>query len=258
MPVDVRPELERPMLSIEVRDEQVRSFSFSRHTLGLGRMLPGLILGADIGLLDPGVLARHAELFEQEGRLRVLGHGPIRIEGKEKTREGEDPSPRQRRRERAAERKLGREVEVGDVIELVGSKTKIVITHFVPILPADYRTREGELLRAIEADPSSVADRLVYADALEESNGLIRAEYLRLQLRLLLDEPVAGDHEAKARYLKNLMPARSWVDRVGEPVIAGICPTKQGRACPVRWGTAPPQPSVCATCGHAVRYPSKP
>lgn len=257
MPVDVRPELERPMLSIEVRGEHVRSFSFSRHTLGLGRMLPGLMLGADIGLGDQGVLARHAEIFEQEGRLRVFAHGPIRIEGKERE-EAEDPSPRRRRRDRAAERKLGREVDIGDVIELVGSKTKVVITHFVPILPADYRTREGELLRAIEAAPSSVADRLVYADALEDSSGLIRAEYLRLQLRLLLDEPVEGDQEAKARYLKNLMPARSWVDRVGEPVIAGLCPTKQGRACPVRWGTAPPQPSVCATCGHAVRYPSKP
>lgn len=257
MPVDVRPELERPMLSIEVRGEHVRSFSFSRHTLGLGRMLPGLMLGADIGLGDQGVLARHVEIFEQEGRLRVFAHGPIRIEGKERE-EAEDPSPRRRRRDRAAERKLGREVDIGDVIELVGSKTKVVITHFVPILPADYRTREGELLRAIEAAPSSVADRLVYADALEDSSGLIRAEYLRLQLRLLLDEPVEGDQEAKARYLKNLMPARSWVDRVGEPVIAGLCPTKQGRACPVRWGTAPPQPSVCATCGHAVRYPSKP
>jgi hypothetical protein len=96
--------------------------------------------------------------------------------------------------------------------------------------------------------------RLVYADMLEEKGWLVRAEYLRVQVRLLLEEGLEGDREARDRLHRKLAPARRWREAVGAPALAQKCPITAGRDCPVRWGNAAKGPSTCGKCGRAVAF----
>jgi uncharacterized protein (TIGR02996 family) len=249
------------MLVLELREhEQVsRLLSFSRHALGLGRTLPGLTLGGDIGLAAGGVLAEHIELFEKDGHLYLRAIGPTLLDGVPLNGPPSSggPTTNRRNRKKGGKQGVGRRLAIGSVVGL-GDSTVLVVVRFEPIVPPDFERNEFEapFLRAIDADPSSVGERLVYADALEEGGWLIRAEYLRLQLRVLLGEAIEGDLEAKERYLKNLLPAWRWVQRVAEPTVARNCQAKLGRACPVAWGSEA-RTSVCAKCNRAVPHAAR-
>jgi uncharacterized protein (TIGR02996 family) len=254
-PVDIRPELDKPMLVLEVRErERTRTVSFSRTTLGLGFSVPTLVIGESLGLtaLDP----RHAELFERDGRLHLVSHRETTLDGRSTAK---PLAKKLTRRERNAQRARGdvdawvREpvVSVGSVIGI--GDVAIVVTHFASLAPPDVETVEREFLVALERDHASMGSRLVYADALEERGWLIRAEYLRLQLRLLLGEPIAGDEDALKRYEKKLLAAPKWKQRIGEPMVADRCGPQLGRACPIAWGGTP-QPTACPKCERVVQY----
>lgn len=239
------------MLVLEVRQRgrPPRTASFTRQTLGVGRSLPGLSLGGDLGLAPEVMSPDHLELFERDGLLLYIARGPTLLDGTS-TAPSVGASPRRNRKE-AWRAKTGRPVRVGSVFEI--GDVAIVVVDFVPIVAPDWETSERELLEALASDPTSVAARLAYANTLEERGHLVRAEFLRVQLRLLLDEPLEGDVEVKSRYEKTLLPAWRWVTAVGTPQLARACIPNLGRACPVAWGGAP-APAVCTRCERAVPF----
>ncbi len=247
------------MLTLDVLMGDAKStLSFSRHTLGLGRDLPGLNVGSDI-LPSPRLLPKHVELFEQEGRLRYVANGPVFVEGQLPN----PPPPRDRRELKhwESDRPRGHALGVGGSIALLSSSAEpglvatVTLVHMSPIVPADYPSSEADFLHVVEATPGAISPRLVYADMLEEHGYLTRAEFLRLQVRLALRQDIEGDREAHKRYLKNLLPAKSWVGRIGSPRIARQCPIQIGRECPTAWG-ARETPSHCTRCDHAVSHPA--
>jgi uncharacterized protein (TIGR02996 family) len=245
------------MLVLEIHEPGAppRSVSLTRHTLGLGSTVPSLTLGWELGLSMGGVLPNHAQLFERDGCLHLVSHGMTTVNGRETT----GPSAlrglsRKQRRHARAEGIGVRELplEPGAVIGL--GEVAVVVRLFVPIVPPDFDESERDFLVALDADPASIGDRLVYADALEDRGWLIRAEYLRVQLRILLGDALEGDVEAKSRYEKNLFAAPRWMKRIGEPTIADACKPKLGPECPVAWGREV-RPTLCPKCGRSVRYP---
>jgi len=232
------------MLVIDVREvaAEVRRLSFTRHTLALGRGVPTLTLGRgpsadDCNLTSPRVHDLHARLEERDGHLDLV---PVVHEQGETTLDGKavhTPS-------RLA---LGSVVGLGD--------TAITIVAFTPIVAPDFETSEGDFVKPLRADPNDVATRLVYADMLEEKGWLVRAEFLRVQVRLVTGQALEGDREAGERLFKKLATARLWREAVKAPLVTPRCPLEAGAACPVRWGSAP-SPSICGKCGHAVAYAS--
>jgi uncharacterized protein (TIGR02996 family) len=239
------------MLVIEVREpgQPARTRSFTRHTLNLGRELPQLTIADDVPLAG-AIQTRHVELFECDGLLRVHAYAPTHLDG--------EPIPR--RQSRTGESDEGRVVKRGSTLDLAGAAT-ITVLEFTPIVPADFEVSEAEFLRAIKDEPSSIGEWLVYADALEEHDYLIRAEYLRLEVRRVLDQRLEGDYGAGQRYLKNLKAASRWLAAVRAPKVLWDkqCPAKlDAEACPIAWESeSDVRVALCPRCQHAVRYPPK-
>jgi uncharacterized protein (TIGR02996 family) len=229
------------MLVIDVREgrDAKRRLSFSRHTLALGRSLPTLTLGrsptVDVQLAAGEVHDQHAQLVESEGKLDVV---PLVHKEDETLLNGD-----------AIHRPTS--IVIGGVVGL--GDCAITIVAFTPIVPPDFEVVEGDFVKPLRADSSDVGMRLVYADMLEEKGWLVRAEFLRVQVRLLLDEAIDGDREARDRLFRKLGPARLWRQAIGAPSLAQKCPLHAGRECPVRWGTAS-RASTCGKCGRAVAF----
>jgi uncharacterized protein (TIGR02996 family) len=244
-PVDVTTELERAMLVLDIQEPNsaLRTLSFTRHTLGLGRDVPTLSIGhaaeADVRLASPDVADIHFRLFERDGLLHLASLGRVAIDGNQRVR---------RNREVA--------VAVGTTIAV--ADCSVQIRHFLPIGPADFEVVEKDVLEMTTADVCDHGARLVYADVLEERGWLIRAEYLRVQIRLEMSAALPGDREAYGRFQRKLTPARRWLVAVGHPRIADTCGIVAGRACPVQWGAERAKASVCWKCQRAVRYPADP
>jgi uncharacterized protein (TIGR02996 family) len=242
-PVDVTTELEKAMLVLEIEEPNraTRALSFTRHTLGLGRDVPTLTIGhlpeSDVDLASPDVVDIHLRLFEHDGLLHLAAVGHAAVDGKRVHR--------------------GREVAlaVGSVISVPDGS--VTIRHFLPIGPPDFEVVEKDVLDMATDDPCDHGARLVYADVLEERGWLIRAEYLRVQIRLEMNAALPGDREAYGRFQRKLTPARRWLAAVGHPAIADRCKIVAGQACPVQWG-ASATPSVCWRCQRAVRHPTAP
>lgn len=230
------------MLVLQISEPEAapRTVAFTRHALGIGRPLPSLSIGrstgADVVLRSRSVSERHVELIEREGLLELVPMAAVVVDG-------------------VALASGSRVVKIGSVIAL-GDST-LVVMEFVPIVPPDFESSERELLDLTRAEASDVGARLVYADALEEGGWLIRAEYLRVQVRLVMAEALDGDEEARARFARKLQPARRWLASVASPVLASGCRSKVGKECPARWGS-PRSPSICWKCQLAVNVPTNP
>jgi len=230
------------MLVLEIREPSraLRRVSFTRYGLGMGRAVPSLSIGrssrVDVVLESLSVSDFHVELVEREGLLELVPAASVVIDGQ-------------------ALQKGPRVVSIGSVIEI--ADCTVVVTQFVPIVPADFESSEKEFLELTRADRSDVGARLVYADALEEGGWLIRGEYLRVQVRLLLRQALEGDADAYARFTRKLAPARRWLASVATPVLGDRCSAKVGRECPARWAADGP-PSICWKCQVAVRVPTTP
>lgn len=189
------------VLALQERARAPRVVAFSRSVLMLGRSFPELTLGGagspDFAIADENCLARHLTFFETAGHLHVHPWGATLLDGE------------------VISGKSDFIVPVGSVLQI--GKTTIRVDHFTPVVPPDFREREADFLAEIEGKPHAIPERLVYADALEEGGWLLRAEYLRVQLRLLLGEAIAGDEDAKRRLANLLTAAADWRAAVGEP-----------------------------------------
>jgi len=222
-----------------------RVVAFTRHTLALGRPVPQLTIGrdaaADLVLRDDSLLSKHAELFERDGLLHLQPLGLTVLNGQPCN----GPRVKKQLRERA------RPVRHASVIA-IGEST-VALLQFHPIAPPDFEVLEHDFLDAIRRDGAAVDHRLVYADALEERGWLVRAEYMRIQVRLLFGETVEGDEDACHRFLRTLVPSFRWVEAIGEPTVASRCALETERSCPVAWG-GQARPSLCLRCHRAVPY----
>jgi uncharacterized protein (TIGR02996 family) len=241
-PVDVSPDLERISLVLEIEDghRPSRRLAFSRHTLSLGHNLPTLNVGgnAEVAVASSTLAApRRFTLVESEGTLGVSFKG--------------DRDATWSANGRSFTGTTSTTLDVGSVV--ASGDVRITIVAFTPIVPASFEETEGAFLAPIKASSSDVAARLVYADLLEQNGELIRAEYLRVQVRLLLDEAVDGDAGAHERLKAKLSPARKWRGAVGVPTLATQCPQRAGRNCPTQWG-GPAKPTMCGQCGCAVPF----
>ena len=198
LPVDVSPELEKPMLVVELHEPGVapRVVSFTRHTLGIGRSVPTIGVGrtGELRIASPNVGDQHLSLFEGDGRLWAAVRKPVTIDAKT-IGTGAHPVP------------IDGELVFGDVTMWVRA--------FAPIAPPHFEEVERDLLALAKDEP--MEGRLVYADALEEGGWLIRAEYLRVQVRVARKEPLPGDQEAHDRFVRKLLCARRWLKTVGSP-----------------------------------------
>ena len=227
------------MLVLEIREgSHVRELSFTRHTLSVGKRMPTLSLGRTPEL-DTDVEAgetdtRNLVLYERDGRPWLATCRELVIDG---------------------ERHVGCDapLRVGSVVSITGAT--LHLHHFLPIAPANVEVIERELLEMMTGDPCDVGARLVYADALEEAGWLIRAEYLRVQVRLVMHTALDGDEQVHGRLLMKVAPARVWLKMVDEPQLAIACESAAGRACPVRWGSSF-APSICHRCQRAVHFAS--
>lgn len=195
-PVDVTPELEKPMLVVELHEpgHAPRVVSFTRHTLGIGAGVPTIVVGrmGELRVVSPSVGRYHLSLFEGDGVLWAGARKLLTIDGRAL---GQGAHPL----------RVGSEVLFGDAT--------LWIRGFTPIAPPDFAVVEGELLALAKEDP--LDGRLVYADALEEGGWLVRAEYLRVQVRIARNAPLSGDEEAHDRFVRKLMCARAWLKAVG-------------------------------------------
>jgi uncharacterized protein (TIGR02996 family) len=203
LPVDVAIELERTMLVLGIEEPgRARELAFTRHTLALGRSVPTLTLGqapdadVDISGADPS----HAKIVEREGRAWLIAKSGCLVDGAAPPREHEE-----------ARLDVGSTIGIGDAL--------VHVKAFAPIAPEDFEASEREFLAMI-ADASDIGARLVYADALEEGEWLVRAEYLRVQVRLTTGQEIEGDRAAHERLVRKLAPARRWLAAVGRPLLA--------------------------------------
>lgn len=239
-PIDVNPELERTMLVFTMReDEGERRYAFSRHTLAIGAERPTLILGPDPGFVVK--FPRVIELVEVDGQL-LLG----RTRSPDVEVEGVLTGPP---RPKPFHHHL--DLMRGSVVR--SGTAALTIEAFAPMVPPDFENSEGEFAKMVAADASDLSARLIYADALEESGYLVRAEFLRVEIRLLTGDVVDGDAEARERLYRKLTAAKRWRDYVGAPAIATRCPLQAGRACPVAWGQTGER-ARCFKCERAVPF----
>lgn len=181
------------VLDLEVPGVAARTFSFSRHALGIGATFPSLSIGRDAELKvpSPSVAELHLRLFERDGRLLAEPRKPVTID------------------DRAV--RSGHHAIVAGSVLYVGDAT-LRVRAFTAIVAIDFERTEQDFLAMVAADP--LDGRLVYADALEEAGWLIRAEYLRVQVRLARGETLEGDVDVEVRLTKKLSCAPRWLRAV--------------------------------------------
>ena len=116
---------------------------------------------------------------------------------------------------------------------------------------------EERLLAAIAAN--DVTSRQVYADWLEETGQLERAEFLRAQealVGLAADDPSFGQHATRLRDLAASIEL-SWRHMVARPVVEN-CNARFNLQCPKEWGSMVPTEQShirhCSTCDRNVFY----
>lgn len=181
------------VLDLEVPGVAARTFSFSRHALGIGATFPSLSVGRDAELKvpSPSVAEQHLRLFERDGRLLADPRKPVTIDDRAVT--------------------SGHHAVASGSVLYLGDAT-LRIRAFVAIVAIDFEHSEQDFLAMLATDP--LDGRLVYADALEEAGWLIRAEYLRVQVRLARDQPLDGDTDVELRLTKKLSCAPRWLRAV--------------------------------------------
>lgn len=181
------------VLDLEV-DGRARTYAFSRHALGIGSTYPSLTIGrdAELRVKSLSVAELHLRLFERDGRLLAEPLKPVTID----------------------DRAVGgghHAIDEGSVLYL-GDAT-LRVRAFTAIVAVDFERTEQAFLEMVAANGHD--GRLVYADALEESGWLVRAEYLRVQVRLARGEPLEGDADVELRLTKKLACAPRWLRAVG-------------------------------------------
>ncbi|MEJ7599809.1 MAG: TIGR02996 domain-containing protein [Kofleriaceae bacterium] len=84
-------------------------------------------------------------------------------------------------------------------------------------------TDDARFVALLAADPGDPALRMVYADWLEQSGELARAQFLRMQLALASADPDAADLRDRGQALRVLGEtlASEWVGKVSTPPLAG-------------------------------------
>ena len=113
-------------------------------------------------------------------------------------------------------------------------------------------------IRAILADPSDDAPRLVYADWLDE-RGDVRGPFLRLELVLagLLNPPAADDAIAELRTLARAIDPK-WIALVDRPRIENCNRPHFRYQCPKKWEQLEPTDDdavrFCVTCQQRVYF----
>lgn len=145
------------------------------------------------------------------------------------------------------------QIEIGD-IQLSLDEELAPTTEWFPAPPLD--PVEEQLLAAVAARDH--ASRVVYADWLEERGDATRAEFLRLQDRLLGTSPDDPELRAGRERLEAL--ARDidveWRFAVGRPAIEGCLALEL--PCPKEWGslalTDRPDVRFCDACTKQVYY----
>lgn len=181
------------VLDLEV-DGNVRRYSFSRHALGIGSTYPSLTIGrdAELRVRSLSVAEVHLRLFERDGRLLVDPRKPVTVDDRPVS-SGHHA------------------IDVGSVVFL-GDAT-LRVHAFTPIVAVDFERTERDFVAMVAAHGHD--GRLVYADALEESGWLVRAEYLRVKVRLARGTPLEGDADVELRLTKKLSCAPRWLRAVG-------------------------------------------
>jgi uncharacterized protein (TIGR02996 family) len=123
---------------------------------------------------------------------------------------------------------------------------------------------EADFLAQLRAQPNDDETRLVYADWLEESGQNIKAEFLRLQCRLLAGGVLLFDSDPDAvalqERLRALSPASDawWRALTARPAIEKCEDVRFKFKCPKRWTELTPteEPAVrhCGTCDRHVHF----
>lgn len=183
------------MLVLDLEEPgNARTFSFSRHALGIGVTYPSITIGrdAELRIATPGAADRHLRLFERDGRLLADVLKPVTIDDRAQT-------------------KGHHALRVGSVIYV--DRATLRVREFAPIVAVDFDALEADLLALLR--DRSLDGHLVYADALEERGFLVRAEYLRVRVRNQRGEPLPGDAEVENRLLNKLLCAPRWLRAIG-------------------------------------------
>ncbi len=117
---------------------------------------------------------------------------------------------------------------------------------------------EAGFLSALEQTPADDTTRLVYADWLDEQGNpahAARAEFIRVELRLLTDENPLDDPDRLQQLASGLDTA--WLTVVSHPEIEA-CRYRLIRPCPGRWHLLTPTRDAnsrfCQTCAKSIRF----
>lgn len=114
-------------------------------------------------------------------------------------------------------------------------------------------------IRAILTNPEELTAWLVYADWLDENDDSIRAEFLRLSVRLSAPETTQTERFGIVAQLEDLRPIldADWVAVFDRPQIEN-CDERFAFQCPKQWeklkGTEDPTVRYCDGCQKQVYY----
>jgi len=144
-------------------------------------------------------------------------------------------------------------IAIGDV-RISVEEEEAPTTEWFPAPPLD--PVEERLIAAVAGGDQS--SRIVYADWLEERGEAARAEFLRIQDRLLADAPGGPEFRAGRKRLEELAHDidLEWRYSVGRPVIEGCLALEV--QCPREWGSLAPtgrdNVRFCDACAQQVFY----
>jgi uncharacterized protein (TIGR02996 family) len=221
-------------LEIVDHDRPVRRQMFNQPEVTIGQMA-----GADLVLPAPGISDRHARIVVKDGKYIVVD----------------------------LKSELGTFVNNRRIPAPTVIRTGAVITigrYTLTVDPVDVSAIRASSIAPIEAElRGAIAQRIdgghmVYADWLEEQGEVARAEFLRIEERLLATPPGSTfDNLNQRRYVLAETIDVYWRVEVARPLIEATVTTALD-ACPRDWGslerTERPDIRRCGTCQGSITY----